>query len=134
PPPAGPVPQPGAGAPAYVPILMYHYIRFVDATIDELGYNLSITPDDFAQQLAWLSEQGYTTVSMTTAQHCLRGEIACPPNPIALTFDDGYEDAYNTALPIMQRYSMHGTFYIVNSFVGQPGYMTWEQLAARRGA
>jgi peptidoglycan/xylan/chitin deacetylase (PgdA/CDA1 family) len=131
---ARPAPQPGAGAPASVPILMYHYIRFVEATIDELGYNLSITPDDFAQQLAWLSQQGYTTVSMATAQHCLRGEIACPPNPIALTFDDGYEDAYSTVLPIMQRYGMRGTFYIVNSFIGQPGYMTWEQLATLRDA
>jgi peptidoglycan/xylan/chitin deacetylase (PgdA/CDA1 family) len=129
-----PAPQPGAGAAAYVPILMYHYIRFIDPAIDELGYNLSITPDDFAQQLAWLHEQGYTTVSMTTAQQCLRGEIACPPKPIALTFDDGYEDAYSTVLPIMQDYGMRGTFYIVNSFVGQPGYMNWEQLAALRDA
>jgi peptidoglycan/xylan/chitin deacetylase (PgdA/CDA1 family) len=133
--PAGePAPQPSAGAAAYIPILMYHYIRFVDATIDELGYNLSITPDDFGQQLAWLHEQGYTSVTMTTVQQCLRGEIACPPKPVALTFDDGYEDAYSTVLPIMQRYGMHGTFYIVNSFVGQPGYMTWEQLGAMRDA
>jgi peptidoglycan/xylan/chitin deacetylase (PgdA/CDA1 family) len=132
--PAGPAPQPGVGAPAYVPILMYHYIRFVDPAIDELGYNLSTTPDDFTQQLAWLHEQGYTAVSMTIVQQCLRGEIACPPNPIALTFDDGYEDAYSTTLPIMQRFGMRGTFYIVNSFVGQPGYMNWEQLAAMRDA
>ncbi len=129
-----PAPQPGAGAPAFVPILMYHYIRFVDGAIDELGYNLSITPDDFAQQIAWLHEQGYTAVSITTVQQCLRGEIACPPKPIALTFDDGYEDAYSTVLPIMQRYGMRGTFYIVNSFVGQPGYMSWEQLATLRDA
>jgi len=131
---AGGAPQPGVGAAAYVPILMYHYIRFVDAAIDELGYNLSTTPDEFAQQLAWLHEQGYSAVSMTTVQQCLRGEIACPPNPIALTFDDGYEDAYSTVLPILQRYGMRGTFYIVNSFVGQPGYMNWEQLAALRDA
>src|SRR5262245_55563285 len=129
-----PAPQPGTGAAAYVPILMYHYIRFIDPAIDELGYNLSIRPDDFAQQLAWLHEQGYTTISMTTAQQCLRGEIACPPKPIALTFDDGYEDAYSTVVPILQRYGMHGAFYIVNSFVGQPGYMNWEQLAALRDA
>jgi len=129
-----PAPQPGAGTAAYVPILMYHYIRFVDPAVDELGYNLSITPEDFTQQLAWLHEQGYSTVTMTTVQQCLRAEVACPPKPIALTFDDGYEDAFSTVLPIMQQYGMHGTFYIVNSFVGQPGYMTWEQLGAMRDA
>lgn len=133
--PAEPAPQPGAGGgPTLVPILMYHYIRVVDAGLDPMGYNLSITPDEFAQQLAWLQSQGYTSVSMGTVEGCLRGTIACPARPIALTFDDGYEDAYSAALPIMQHYGMRGTFYIVNSFVGQPGYMTWEQLAAMRDA
>jgi len=131
---APPEPPAGGGGPTLVPILMYHYIRLVDAGLDPMGYNLSITPDDFAQQMAWLQSQGYTSVSMATAQGCMSGAIACPPRPIALTFDDGYEDAYSTALPIMQRYGMRGTFYIVNNFVGQPGYMTWEQLAAMRDA
>ena len=135
PPPAAPAPaaQPGSGA-AYVPILMYHYIRSVDPAVDQLGYNLSISPDEFTREMAWLHEQGYSTVPMATVQQCLRGEIACPPKPIALTFDDGYEDAYSTALPILQQYGMRGTFYIINSLVGQPGYMTWEQIAAMRDA
>jgi peptidoglycan/xylan/chitin deacetylase (PgdA/CDA1 family) len=132
--PAAPPPQTGPAAPVDVPILMYHYIRTVDSSLDPMGYNLSIAPDDFAQEMNWLHEQGYTTVAMATVQQCLRGEIVCPPKPIALTFDDGYEDAFSTALPILQRFGMRGTFYIVNTFVGQPGYMTWEQLAAMRDA
>lgn len=130
--PSAPAPESG-GQATLVPILMYHYIRTVDAAADPLGYNLSVTPENFEQQIAWIQQQGYSGVTMAVAQRCMRGG-GCPARAIALTFDDGYEDAYTAALPILQRYGMRATFYIVNSFVGQPGYMTWEQLALLRDA
>lgn len=115
-------------------ILMYHYIRSVDQGSDPLGYNLSVTPDDFNNQIAWLHEQGYIGVRMDGITRCLRGEAPCPGKAIALTFDDGYADAYTDALPVLKRYGLVATFYIVTNFVGQPGYMTWEQVAALRDA
>jgi peptidoglycan/xylan/chitin deacetylase (PgdA/CDA1 family) len=126
----------GAGAPlqAAVPILMYHYVRWVDAAADPLGYNLSVTPDDFAGQMAWLHEQGYNLVRMDTLARCRRGEDLCPPKPVALTFDDGYEDAFSAALPVLQRYGFTATFYIISGMVGQAGYMSWAQVAALRDA
>jgi peptidoglycan/xylan/chitin deacetylase (PgdA/CDA1 family) len=135
--PAPPAPAPELlpdGQATLPPILMYHYIRDVDPAADPMGYNLSIAPADFEQQLAWLQQQGYVGVPMATVEGCMRGRGECPARAVGLTFDDGYEDAYSIALPIMQRYGMRGTFYVVNSFVGQPGYMSWEQLAAMRDA
>jgi peptidoglycan/xylan/chitin deacetylase (PgdA/CDA1 family) len=116
------------------PILMYHYIRSVDQGSDSLGYELSVTPDDFNSQMAWLHEQGYIGMRMDGITRCLRGEAPCPSKAIALTFDDGYVDAYTDALPVLKRYGLLATFYIVSNFVGQPGYMTWEQVAALRDA
>jgi peptidoglycan/xylan/chitin deacetylase (PgdA/CDA1 family) len=112
----------------YVPILMYHYVRTVDPQEDELGYNLSVTPELFEEQMEWLSEHGYTTVRMDTLANCLRGLERCPSKPVALTFDDGYADAATTAFPILQRYGFTATFYVVTEFVGRPGYMSWEQI------
>jgi peptidoglycan/xylan/chitin deacetylase (PgdA/CDA1 family) len=113
---------------------MYHYIRAVDQASDPLGYELSVTPDDFERQIAWLAEQGYRGVRMDSLTRCMQDEVACPPKPIAITFDDGYEDAFTAALPVLRRHNMTATFYIVSAFVGQPGYMSWEQLAALRDA
>ena len=127
-----PVDTQASGSPP--PILMYHYIRSVDQGSDPLGYELSITPDDFNNQMAWLHEQGYIGVRMDGITRCLRGEAPCPAKAIALTFDDGYADAYTDALPMLKRYGLIATFYIVTNFVGQPGYMTWEQVAALREA
>src|SRR5262249_44014194 len=45
-----------------------------------------------------------------------------------------YADAFTAALPVLQRYGFTATFYIISGFVGQPGYMSWEQLAALRDA
>jgi peptidoglycan/xylan/chitin deacetylase (PgdA/CDA1 family) len=116
------------------PILMYHYIRSVDQGSDPLGYALSVTPDNFNSQMAWLHEQGYIGMRMDGITRCLRGAAPCPSKAIALTFDDGYADAYTDVLPVLKRYGLVATFYIVTNFIGQPGYMTWEQVVELRDA
>lgn len=133
-PPAPPPAELPAGQATLPPILMYHYVREVDPNADPLGYNLSVTPADFEQQMAWLAQQGYVGVTMATAERCMRGAGGCPARAVALTFDDGYADAYDVVLPILQRYGMRATFYIVSGVVGHGGYMSWEQLAALRDA
>jgi peptidoglycan/xylan/chitin deacetylase (PgdA/CDA1 family) len=114
-------------------ILMYHYIRNVDQASDPLGYELSVAPELFEAQMAWLHEQGYRTMRMDAVAGCL-ANAACPSKAVALTFDDGYQDAFTTALPVLQRYGFTATFYIISGPIGQPGYMSWEQVAMLRDA
>src|SRR5436853_2671662 len=130
--------RPGPGQPAQsaagttpavrVPILMYHYIRIVDKARDPLGYNLSVTPKLFALQMAWLYAHGYHTVLMSTLAGCLGDQPAstrqlalCGPKSVALTFDDGYADAFSAALPVLRRYGFNATFYIISGLVGHSG-------------
>jgi len=47
---------------------------------------------------------------------------------ISFTFDDGYASTYLYALPILQKYNLTATTYIITSLIGQPGYLTWEQV------
>lgn len=122
------------GLPAgSIPILMYHYVRDVDQT-DAVGYNLSVAPELFAQQMAWLHDNGYTTIQVAQLARCLRSEASCPDKAVVLTFDDGYSDAHSAALPILQQYGFTATFYIVSDFVGSPGYIGWEEIADLRDA
>lgn len=122
------------GERRYVPILMYHYVRYVDRAADPLGFSLSVTPEQLDGQLAWLKAAGYEAVRMDAVAACLHGAGPCPARAVALTFDDGYMDAYTTALPILQRYGFVATFYVVSGFVGQPGYMGWAELRTLRDA
>lgn len=108
-----------------VPILMYHYIRTVDPNKDKLGYGLSVTPDQFEQQLHWLSSNEYQTTSLNT--FCT-DHASLPAKPIILTFDDGYQDAYTNALPILKKYSYIGTFFIIKNKIDKPAYMSTVQI------
>ena len=124
------VPEPQGTIASSVPIFMYHYIRsYVDPS-DTVGENLSVSSEAFEKQIAWLKENGYETVSMDSFVHPkpLAGK------PIVLTFDDGYQDAYDTAFPLLRRYGMTGTFYIITDKIGTPGYLTWDEVSEMRAA
>lgn len=119
-----------------VPILMYHYIRDA-AGEDELGQNLSVSPENFGRQMQYLAENDFAPVKLADLADPELKAISKVYNdkkkPIVLTFDDGYEDAYSAAWPVLKKYDFFGTFFIIRNFVGKEMYMTQiqiDQLAA----
>ncbi len=104
-----------------VPILAYHQV----AAADDI-YN--IDPRDFEAQMSYLAANGYTAISLADMFAAGRGEKALPAKPVIITFDDGYEDNYLTALPIMEKYGMRGTVFVIASLVGQPEYLNWDEI------
>lgn len=55
-------------------------------------------------------------------------DSALPKKPVVISFDDGYEDAYAAALPLLKKYDFKGSFAIITGKVGTPDYMTWEHI------
>lgn len=108
--------SPGTG----VPVLTYHHIGDGPE-----WFNVSAA--DFERQLIFLRDKGYTTVSVMELADGLSGRAPLPSRPIVITFDDGYEDNYSAAFPILARQKMRGTFFVVTGKMGQPGYLSWEQ-------
>jgi len=113
-----------------VPILMYHYIRVNPNPKDRAGFILSVTPSDFAQQMALLDANGFHTVTMAQVREYILRGTPLPPKPIALTFDDGYDDAYTAARPVLEQHHQTATFFIITGFVDHTRYMTWSQVEA----
>ena len=113
-----------------VPILMYHYISQPPADADVYRVDLSVTPDNFRQQLAWLRDNGYTGIDYYDLSLAIVGHIELPEKPVLLTFDDGYLDNYTAAFPLLQEYGYKATFFVVTDFVDfeREGYMTWPML------
>ena len=89
-------------------ILMYHMIspHRPGAQFNKLR----VPPNQFEQQLAWLKENGWHFYTMRELQALAPN---FPEKAVALTFDDGFEDNYTHALPIMQKYGAKGTLYLV---------------------
>ncbi len=111
------------------PILEYHTVTDTP-DVDSVRYN--VAPDDFAAQLDYLAENGYTSITMLDFIEAKNGRGELPPKPIMLTFDDGYEDNYTTMLPILEAHDMKAVVYVIANQIGQKGYLTFEQLREMR--
>jgi peptidoglycan/xylan/chitin deacetylase (PgdA/CDA1 family) len=94
-----------------VPIVTYHS---VSAATD----GFTVGEDAFAGALDALRSQGFHTVTFHEWLAHLEQGAPLPPNPIVLTFDDGYEDAYRTVLPALRARGMRGVFFVVTSLIG----------------
>jgi len=124
-------PQPdGVQRRADVPILMYHYISAAPPAQDRIRYGLSVPPETFDAQLKLLHDSGFTTISLHDLYEYLAQGQALPIKPIILTFDDGYVDNYTNAFPILQKYGMVGTFFVLTGPAdeGNPAYLTWDMI------
>ena len=106
-----------------IPIIMFHYVRDVDKTKDPEGYDLSIDPKHFEQMLQYLSTNGYHTIHISDL---LNGSI--PDKSIILTFDDGHEDFYTTARPLLEKYDFTASEAIITGKMDGVQFMTPTQV------
>lgn len=113
-----------------VPILAYH-----EVVADDEMY--SVDPDQFEAQLNYLKQEGYHSVSLHDVFEAREGRGVLPDKPIVLTFDDGYEDNYTQALPLMEKYGFSGTVFIISSKPDDPdegeGYLSWDEIRMMQG-
>lgn len=123
-------PADGQARALRVPILMYHYISDPPPRADRFRLDLSVRPSLFEAHLQYLRQAGYETVSLSDLIFYLTQGHPLPPQPIVLTFDDGYRDAYEEAFPRLQRYGFRGTFFVLTGRAdeGDPRYLSWEQI------
>ncbi|MGW2377869.1 polysaccharide deacetylase family protein [Kitasatospora sp. NPDC001683] len=94
-------------------ILMYHSV----AVEEEDPYQLTVSPERFAEQIAWLYRRGQRGVSVRELMRArARGR---DDKLVGLTFDDGYADFARYAVPILQAYGFTATAYVVADLLGQ---------------
>jgi peptidoglycan/xylan/chitin deacetylase (PgdA/CDA1 family) len=98
-----------------IPILTYH-------SIDTTGGPTSISPEIFDRQMAFLQGAGFRSISLSES-----GEIKqLPDEPVVvLTFDDGYENHFDKVFPILQKYKLTATIFLITEFINK--FNDWEQ-------
>lgn len=111
-----------------LPILEYHNIlpQTRIALISAKKYTL----EDyiFEQQIRNLKDNGYSCINFSDVKNSLFSSYNLPAKPIVITFDDGMEDNYNVAFPILKRYNVKATFFIVTNLVGKENFLHWNQI------
>ena len=102
-------------------VLTYH--RFGSARS-----KMTMTPEVFAEQMAYLAAQGYNIVPLREVPAILRGELPMPPKAVAITLDDGFRSTFEIAWPILKRHGFSATVFLYSDFAGLPEAMTWGQM------
>jgi peptidoglycan/xylan/chitin deacetylase (PgdA/CDA1 family) len=116
-----------------VPILEYHRVKPFDT---ETGYQvgLVVPPEVFAAQMDALRAAGWQTITMGQLGDDLSRGIEPAPKSFVVTFDDGYEDGYTYAFPILQKDLFLATYFVIGSQIDKPGRLTVTELQALFGA
>lgn len=96
-------------------VLMYHAIAEPCSAL-EASYT---TPEaEFAQQMAWLAQWGYTGIDVATLERSVREGRQLPERSVVITFDDGYTCLHDVAWPILERHGFGATVFLIAGKLG----------------
>lgn len=99
--------------PSFIPILMYH--KVVPQALPG-PHQTFITTDQFDSHLIFFKSQGFTTMTFEELSQFRKQERPLsefPKKPIIITFDDGYQNNLQNALPLLLRYKMKAVFFLL---------------------
>ncbi len=115
------------------PILMYHSVAPRYPGMTPMQRRLTVEPDVFESQLRWLRDNGYTVIPLPALAASLEGGQALPPKPVVITFDDGWDNQFRYALPVLERYGATATFYVTTEYLGHRHFLSWDQVRQMAG-
>lgn len=119
----------------YLPVLLYHHIQDPEIAKANRQTSITVTTAVFKQQLHYLSERGYKTVLPAEIATFFDSGTVLAGKNILLTFDDGYQDFYDNALPLLKEYGFKALVFLPTGLMDNTGYLSWGevQIAAAYG-
>lgn len=107
-----------------VPILMYHSINTNLAGKSKLV----VSPEAFERQMNFLKKNNYNVLSLEKLADLIRNKAKIPAKTVVLTFDDGYEDNYTYAFPILKKYGFPATVFVIVDEAGLKNRLNWDEI------
>jgi peptidoglycan/xylan/chitin deacetylase (PgdA/CDA1 family) len=115
-------------ASAWITVLTYHRV----ARREEAGHLdegvIDVTPDQLARQLAFV-RRWFDPIGIEQLRAFACGHVRLPRNPLLVTFDDGYRDNHDVALPILLSHGVVATFFIATDYVERRQLYWWDRVS-----
>lgn len=118
--------------PVPLPVVMYHSVYGNQPS------EYIVTPSQLENDLVWLKENGYTSVTAADLINYTRRLGDLPEKPVLITLDDGFYNNLSELLPLLEKYDMHAVVSVVGRYTEaiapkdphSPAYsyMTWEDI------
>lgn len=116
-------------SPSYtIPVLLYHYVEYVQDEKDTIRKSLNINPNIFEAQVKTLRDNRYTFMTAKELGEVIDGKRDMPQKPVLLTFDDGHWDFDKVILPILKKYHAKATAYVIPGFIDGSDFMSDEEM------
>ncbi|WP_073948975.1 polysaccharide deacetylase family protein [Streptomyces kebangsaanensis] len=120
---------------APVPVLMYHAVA---PEPNEATRGLSVAPEAFEEQMDVVESLGLhpVTTARLAAHWRSEGSAPLPPDPVLITFDDGYEGVHRYALPLLEEHGFPATLFVSTGWIrgahdtggGPDTMLDWDQV------
>ena len=114
-----------------IPILLYHDFVVMVPDEDPDDFNYINTPLSFEENIKTLLDNDYTFLSFKDLNDAYNGKKELPDKPILITFDDGYYSNYRYIFPILEKYNVKASIFIVTDNIGKmidgKKYLSWRQ-------
>lgn len=106
-------------------VLMYH-------SVEDTDWKYGVRPKDFQKQIGYLKDN-YHVVPLERVVNFIKSRDDLPNKSVALTFDDGYLDTYQTVFPLLKQYQLPATVFLTTNLAPQPKLgnlprLNWEQI------
>lgn len=106
-----------------IPVLNYHLVN------DSRNDSIALSVKEFDDQMNYLHRHGYTSITPDQLLSSLTDNTPLPEKPVLITFDDGYQDVYTNAYPVLQKYGYTATLFLITDVVGHNNwYLDWDQV------
>lgn len=106
-----------------LPVFVYHHVK------PTANNYIAITPATFEAHLKALKRLGYTAITARELSSSLANGEPLPDKPVMLTFDDGWSNQYDYAVPLLEKYGMHATFFLYPKVLHGGSFMTRAQVS-----
>lgn len=111
-----------------VPIFIYHSVSPYYPLESKYNKRFGVEPDIFEKQMRYLKDNGYNVMPFDDLINHFSQNLSLPHKPVVLTFDDGWENQYKYAFPILKKYNMTATFFVFTNSIGRKHFLTWPEI------
>jgi len=111
-----------------IPIITYHYVEHIIDPEDTKRRSLTTSPYALEQSMKALNNAGYSTHFVREIPRILYDQVPYSTRSAFLTFDDGYDNFYSIVLPLLKKYNVKATLFVINNYVGRTGFVNKQEL------
>lgn len=107
-----------------IPILAYHSIGYRDD-------NPFVSVENFAKQLRYIKEKGYDVITLDELAEGIKNKKIFKRNKVVITFDDGFKDNFQSAYPVLKKFSFPATIFLITDYIGkEKEFLNWDEVMA----